>query len=95
MWCFCRRFRLLAVFGFMFRSAVSWASVPKSCFMALRSALFPLPLSPVMRTMSVGRILRLSVVERVNFWVWSVPNPNASATSRVRGVWVLLVRFRR
>lgn len=45
---------MMGWFWFMCRSFVSWARVAKSVFMAFRSALFPLPLSPVMRTMSVG-----------------------------------------
>lgn len=54
---FLPRVSIMGVFGFMLRSLVSWACGPKSAFMALRSALLPLPLSPVMRTMSVGRML--------------------------------------
>jgi len=50
---------IMGVLGFMFRLCVSAACVPKSCFMALRRTLLPLPLSPVMRTMSVGRMRRL------------------------------------
>jgi len=42
--------------GFMGKSLVSWAAVAKSALMAFRSVLLPDPLSPVMRTMSVGRM---------------------------------------
>ena len=71
---------------FMLRSFVSWASVARSCLMAFRSALFPLPLSPVIRTMSVGFMQMLMLSNSVNFLVWSTPRPNASATSFVRCV---------
>ncbi len=47
---------MIGVVGFVLRSCVSVAAVPRSVLIALRSALFPEPLSPVMRTMSVGRI---------------------------------------
>ncbi len=47
---------MMGVSGFMWRSCVSAAALPRSVLMALSRALFPLPLSPVMSTMSVGRI---------------------------------------
>ena len=50
---------MIGVFGFTCRSCASCACVPKSVLMALRSTLFPEPLSPVMRTMSVGFMWRL------------------------------------
>ena len=84
---------MIGVSGLMVISRVSAASVPKSCFMALRSTLLPLPLSPVMSTMSPWWILRLVLSKMVNFCVWSVPSPNASATSRVRWVWVFAGGF--
>jgi len=53
---------MIGVFGLMLRSLASWACASKSCLRALRRTLFPEPLSPVMRMMSVGcmRIFRLS-----------------------------------
>ena len=72
--------------AFIAVSRVSAASVPRSCFMALRSTLFPLPLSPVMSVMSPCRIFMSVLSSIVNFCVLSVPSPNASATSRVRFV---------
>jgi len=75
-------------FGFIAVSLASWAAVPRSVFMALSKALFPEPLSPVIRTMSVGRILSETLSYSVKRCVLSVPSPNASETCFVRSVCV-------
>jgi len=63
---------MIGAFGLMFRSLVSCAWVPKSVLRALSNALFPLPLSPVMRTMSVGGC-DFDVVVKRELLVWSSP----------------------
>lgn len=55
--------------------------------------LFPLPLSPVIYTMSCGPICNLMLSYRICVLFLSTPSPKASATARVLGVMHVAVLY--